>query len=270
MENGFCLRLLDLVQVKCGGQVVRGFESQKALALLCYLVVQGHPIRRSQLADMFWPSKSERRGRGNLSRVLSGLRGMLPGCVQADHVMVSFAPPEGYWVDVFQLQACMKRGTIADYAAAAALYRCDFMTGFFLNDCSDFETWLIIQQEYWRQQVVNCLLRLIEHHTFAAEGNHEQGLAYAEALLAIEPWREEAHRNKMRLLALSGQRSAALAHYRVCRALLARELGVEPSAETARLFELIRDGQVTSPQARSLLFVSPATPGAHRHATSGY
>lgn len=85
MENGFHLKLLDMVQVEWGGQTVRGFESQKAIALLCYLVVTDHPVWRSQLADMFWPDKSEQRGRGNLSRVLSGLRSLLPGCVQADH-----------------------------------------------------------------------------------------------------------------------------------------------------------------------------------------
>lgn len=263
MGNGFCLRLLDIVQVEWGGQLVHRFESQKAIALLCYLVVQAHPIRRSQLADIFWPDKSEQRGRGNLSRVLSELRSSLPGCVQADHTAVSIAPPGGHWVDVFQLRAYMRRGSMADYAAAAGLYHADFMTGFFLNDCPDFETWLITQQEYWRQQVVECLLRLIEHHTFAAGGNYRQGLIYAGSLLALEPWREEAHRLKMRLLAYSGQRSAALAHFRTCQALLGRELGVEPSAETARLYDQIRDGQVAGPEARATAHVASAPLGAY-------
>lgn len=164
----------------------------------------------------------------------------------------------------------MRRDSLVDYAAAVALYCGDFMAGFFLNDCPDFETWLITQQEYWRQQVVECYLQLIEHHTFAADGNYRQGLAYAEALLALEPWREEAHRHKMRLLARSGQRSVALAHYRICVALLARELGVEPSSETVSLFEQIRDGQVTGPEVRPMPHVLPLWPGAHWHATTGY
>ncbi len=269
MENGFCLRLLDIVQVEWGGQLVRGFESQKAVALLCYLVVQNRPIWRSQLAELFWPDRSERRGRGNLSRVLSGLRDLLPGCVQADHTSVAFEPPGGRWVDVFQLRTLMKQGDLADYAAAAALYCGDFMAGFFLNDCPDFETWLITQQEYWRQQVVECLLRLIEYHTFAADGHYGLGLTYAGALLALEPWREEAHRHKMRLLAHSGQRSAALAHYRTCRALLARELGVEPSVETVRLYEQIRDGQVMGSTTWPASLASSAPYAGYWLATSG-
>ena len=51
-------------------------------------------------------------------------------------------------------------------------------------------------------------------------------------LLADEPEREEAHRLKMRLLALDGQRTAALKQYDECTTALLDELGVPPSAET--------------------------------------
>ena len=66
---------------------------------------------------------------------------------------------------------------------------------------------------------------------------HERG-AYAEGIeaawkvLTIEPWHEETHQQLMQLLAASGQRSAALAQYDVCRHVLADELGVEPSPFT--------------------------------------
>jgi hypothetical protein len=45
----------------------------------------------------------------------------------------------------------------------------------------------------------------------------------------------------MRLLALNGQRGAALAQYEACRRALADQLDVEPAAETIRLYEQIRD-----------------------------
>ena len=55
------------------------------------------------------------------------------------------------------------------------------------------------------------------------DGQPVTGFAYnkVRALLA---YREEAHRRLMRLLAGSGQRSAALAQYETCRRLLADEL----------------------------------------------
>jgi predicted ATPase len=61
--------------------------------------------------------------------------------------------------------------------------------------------------------------------------------------LELDPWREEAHRQVMRVLAANGDRSAALAQYETCRRILAKELGVEPSAETQKLYEQIRQGK---------------------------
>jgi predicted ATPase len=48
----------------------------------------------------------------------------------------------------------------------------------------------------------------------------------------------------MRLLALSGQRSAALAQYESCCQRLKEELDVEPDQETTWLYEQIRDGKI--------------------------
>jgi predicted ATPase len=51
----------------------------------------------------------------------------------------------------------------------------------------------------------------------------------------------------MRLLALSGQREAALAQYETFRRLLAEEMDVAPTEETVRLHEQIQAGELTLP-----------------------
>ncbi|HRV95677.1 MAG TPA: BTAD domain-containing putative transcriptional regulator, partial [Anaerolineae bacterium] len=71
-------------------------------------------------------------------------------------------------------------------------------------------------------------------------------------LLALEPWREEAHRYLMLLLARDGQRSAALAQFEICRRMLADELDVEPGQETMALYEAIRTQTFASPEPSRL------------------
>jgi hypothetical protein len=66
-------------------------------------------------------------------------------------------------------------------------------------------------------------------------------------VLALEPWREEAHRALMRLLVRSGQRSAALDQYETCRCILAERLGAEPEAATTALYEQLRTASITPP-----------------------
>ena len=88
------------------------------------------------------------------------------------------------------------------------------------------------------------LARLAEHHE--AAGDLAKACEVAWRTVDLAPWQEESHRRLMRLLALSGQRSAALTQFETCRSVLKRELGVEPAAETTRLYEQIRDGVIES------------------------
>lgn len=235
------LTLLGPVQVERAGAPVHGFESRKALALLCYLAVHNQPLSRSHLADLFWEDKPEAHGRANLSRVLHNLSTLLPHSLQNDRYHVQFNPTSPFWVDLNAFTELIKGGP-KELTAAANLYRGDFMAGFYLDDCSEFETWLVTERERWRQRAVDLLQKLIDHHTRYHE--YEQGRELAARLLELDPWREEAHQQMMRLLAYTGQRSAALFQYEICRRVLAEELGVEPGAETATLYEQIRTGSL--------------------------
>ncbi|HOU12907.1 MAG TPA: AAA family ATPase, partial [Anaerolineae bacterium] len=237
MEFDYRLHLLGPVHVEHAGQPVHGFESRRALALLCYLAAQGQPQTRAHLADLFWPDKPEARGRGNLSRVLNNFNALLPSCVSADRETVTFNAA-ACWLDTGAFDALTTPSADAGaLSEALTLYRDDFMAGMYLDDCPEFETWLVVERERWRQKAAAALHTLITYHT--QRGEIEAGLRYTDCLLALDPWREEAHRHKMLLLALNGQRSAALKQYEACRRMLAEELGVTPTAETEALYDRI-------------------------------
>jgi DNA-binding SARP family transcriptional activator len=85
---------------------------------------------------------------------------------------------------------------------------------------------------------LDALYHLTEHHE--RQRDTARALHCARRQMELEPWREEAHQQLMRLLVRSGQRSAALQQYENCRRSLADELGIEPSPETQRLYRRIR------------------------------
>jgi predicted ATPase/DNA-binding SARP family transcriptional activator len=248
MGDHFHLRLLGPIQVEREGQPVHGLESGKALGLLGYLAVHGQPVSREYLADLFWRHKPEDRGRANLSWTLHKISSRLPGCLKTDRETVQFqqADPSTssgqapYWLDIVAFEELVAQGEATALAEAVELYRGDFLEGLYLDGCADFEIWLVGERERWRQRVAQALGELVTHH--GRRGEHKQGLRYTRRLLALEPWREETHRQVMRLLARDGQRSAALAQYETCRRVLAEELGVEPAVETMALYERIRNG----------------------------
>ena len=80
----------------------------------------------------------------------------------------------------------------------------------------------------------------------------EGAIAAARHITALDPLREEGHRLLMRLLASSGNRSAALKQHERCVQILRDELGIAPDAETERLAEAIRAGRSMAPEPSEL------------------
>jgi predicted ATPase/DNA-binding SARP family transcriptional activator len=262
MEGTVRLRFLGTVRVERDGELVGGFRSRKALAVLGYLALQGQPLPREHLADLFWADQPEARGRANLSWVLSRITSLLPGCLQADRQSVQFRCPAHLWLDIVAFAELEARGDAASLAAAAELVRGEFLEGLYLEGCAEFELWLVGERERWRQRVVSVLRALVAHHD--QEGQHAEALRSARRLLDLEPWHEETHRQVMLLLARSGQRGAALAQYEACRQVLAGELGVEPAQETVALYERLR--ATARRQERRRNIPSPPTPLIGREA----
>lgn len=236
--DGCKLKLLGPIYVEKDGEVVDGFVSRKAVALLGYLAVEARPLRRSFLAHLFWEAKTEARGRGNLSRVINNLTTLLPGHLLADYHIVQFNLALIDQVDIVQFKALIDQSNIPDLVRAILLYRGDFMAGINLPDCPEFDIWLAGERERWRRQAVQALRQIIDH--YLQRGDYEVAVNFVAKLLDITPWHEEGHRLAMNLLARTGRRSEALAQYKTCRRILAEEFAVAPAAKTTELYDRVK------------------------------
>jgi DNA-binding SARP family transcriptional activator len=247
--------LLGPFQVTLDGKPVTGFESDKARALLAYLIVEAErPHRREKLAGLLWPERPEQAARANLRRVLANLRHIL-GDRDTGLPFLSITPQtiqldtsRDLWSDVAAFSTleplCLRprsplgHDAIDQVEQAVALYRGDLLEEFSLAGSAAFEEWVLLHRERYRRLAMQALRRLTAH--YGQEGEHELALQYAWRQVELDPWQEEAHVKVMRLLALNGQRCAALTQYETYRRLLREELGIEPAEETTRLYERMR------------------------------
>ena len=92
--------------------------------------------------------------------------------------------------------------------APSALFQGDFLAGFYV-DSSAFEEWSTRERERLRLRAMNVLDALVTAHR--ASSDYQTGLARANQLLTLDPLRETTYQHLMQLLALSGEREAALA-----------------------------------------------------------
>jgi len=241
------LKLLGSPEVWLDGQAVTGFRSAKARALLYYLAVTGRAQPRSLLAGLFWGGVAEQHARRSLTMTLSNLRQLVGAYLDIDRETVTFGLNSSSWLDVAVFEAgvaaALQNQAIDTLKQAIALYRGDFLEGFYLHDAPEFEQWLVVERTRLRERMLQALHLLAGH--LAARDDLPQAIETMRRLLALEPWREEAHRDLMLLLVRDGQRSAALVQFEICRQILADELDVAPGAETIALYEQIRAGELS-------------------------
>ena len=231
--TAFTIRLLGAIGIDWAGAPLTEFRSQKTLVLLAYLLCEDRPITRDYLAGLSWPEMPQSQALGLLRRSLYDLNSQLPGCLEMDRRTARFSPTAPVTVDLRCFAALTAQDDVTAWAEAVALYRAPFLQGIYVDDAPELENWLVREQERWQREVVRLLNRLIAYHTERAA--YQPALDYTQQLLTVEPWREEAHRQAMLLLARMGQMSAALAQYERCRQVLQAELAVEPAHETEKL-----------------------------------
>ena len=98
------------------------------------------------------------------------------------------------------------------------------------------------ERENLYAQVIEALEQFTAY--YEGRGDLQAANSWLARLLELDPLREKAHRQYMSVLALNGQRSAALNHYKAYQRYLARELDIAPEAETTDLYEKIRSGEL--------------------------
>jgi predicted ATPase/DNA-binding SARP family transcriptional activator len=260
------LEVLGPFQVAKDGAPITKFGSDKVRALLVYLAVQAEvPHRREKLTGLLWPDCPEQTARHNLSQTLFILRHAIgdpkakPPYLHISREEIQFNPASHYSLDLSTFNAHLAavathkptHAQLCDTCAqhlqqASELYRAKFLEQFFLEDSDVFEEWAVTQRESLHQRALDVFTQLAGYHD--RRGDYDQARQCAARQLALDPWHEEAHRQLMRALVLSGQRSAALGQYDTCRRVLADELGVEPAKETRELYEQIRAGKLEPAQ----------------------
>ena len=232
-------------------------DTRKASALIAYLAIAKQRQSRDTLATLLWPEFDQVHARATLRRTLSTLNKALGGPwleISREYINLHFNA--GIWVDVDEfhshLSECQTHGhlptetcsrCLKPLSAAVELYGGDFLAGFSLRDSSNFDDWQFYQADSLRRDFTSALERLVQ--CYSTSGNLESAIKYAQQWLALDRLNESAHRLLMELYAWNGQQSAALHQYRECVQILDRELSVGPLESTTRLYQAIKEHQIS-------------------------
>jgi len=231
------------------------FDTKKAVALLALIAVSGREQSRERLASQLWPDSDAAHARGSLRRTLSVTAAAVGEGLSITRSAVALRPGQ-VRVDVTDFAALIGRADALSLERGVRLYRDDFLAGFSLRGCPDFEDWQAGTADRLRQDLAAALERLVAACVQA--GDLPRGLDHARRWLSLDPLHEPAHQALIRLLAWTGQRSAALRQYRALVRVLSAELAVSPLPETTRLYDDVRAGRLRSAPGAAAPARSPA------------
>jgi DNA-binding SARP family transcriptional activator len=248
----------DVLAIQCLGAfcVMHGerrlepWPNRRAKAVFKYLVVhRDRPVPKETLMDVFWPDTGVDGARNNLNVAVHAMRRFLrDGHGKVSHVIFHggcymIDPNLPLWIDAVEFErladageAHERRGrlpeAVRDLHAAEALYQ----GGLFDDD--PYEEWMVSRRRELQDRYVEVLERL--GGLYRAVDDDRACLDVARKIVAVEPFREAAHRELMRCYARQGQQHLALRQYLDCAAALQDALDTAPEPTTVELYERIR------------------------------
>lgn len=231
---------------------VEKWERRQALTLLKILIAHlGRAVHRDVLIEHLWPEADERSGRNRLKVTVYALRQQLRAAGMGEDVVETAGEAyvlsrQAVWVDVEIFEKCVADGSVQQrlgqweealhyYREARRLYRGEYMAEDIRAD------WCAEERDRLHEVHLEMMAGMAECH--AECGQFAEGASVCRSILVEDPCREGIHRLLMTYLSRLGNTDAAVAQYRRCQRLLARELGVEPMIETQRLYRQILAGE---------------------------
>jgi predicted ATPase/DNA-binding SARP family transcriptional activator len=234
--------LLGGFRVAAGGRTVdeAAWRLRKARGVVKLLALAPeHSLHREQVIEALWSDRDPTAASNNLRQALFVARRALDSCGEGGaerlalvHDVLTLAGDRlRIDVEVFEGAAVKaeRAPSVDRYRAAIELYGGELLPE------DRFEVWATARREALRERHLALLVGLAGQCEEAGD-LAAAGVALQQALLD-EPLHERAHRELMRIFALTGRRQRALAQFHRLRESLRREFEDEPDDETRRLYQ---------------------------------
>jgi DNA-binding SARP family transcriptional activator len=252
------IHLLGQFEVFVDGQILSETEikGRKARLLLKLISCQRNfQIAREQATDTLWPDLDSDAAKSQLYKALHHVRKAFAkhndeadDWIKITDNFIRIDPPEKFITDVNLFEKAARTGIkekdVSKLEDATSLYEGEFLP------MDRYAEWASLPREHYRQLYLDVLTTLAKQ--YEEHGDLSEAAEILRQALEKEPTLETAHRGLMRVFAKKGQSTRAFHQYEVCREVLGEELGVDPSAETVKTLDDIREGQLGEAQKQGV------------------
>jgi LuxR family maltose regulon positive regulatory protein len=222
------------------------WTTRRARDIFCYIATSKHRrVPKDVLIDAFWRDEEPATVEKNFHPTISHIRKALNSRQAFKQNFVVFRdgayqlnPELSYSIDSEEFEHLIAEAEKAKREKDAERFRASLEAAYALNRgefmAGVYEEWVEERRGFYSEQAARVLSALAK--LSVAERRWADSLKYSAELLREDPYREDMHRLTMKVLAAQGKPAAVKKHYDSMVKLLSDELGIEPSAETRRLY----------------------------------
>ncbi len=222
------------------------WTTRRARDIFCYLATSKHRrVAKDVLIEAFWPDEDIETVEKNFHPTISHIRKALNSQQSLKQNFIIFRdgayqlnPELSYSIDAADFEDHIAKAEAAkrdkdakrlraDLESAHALYRGQFMSGVYDDWAEERRQTYIVQFA----RVSAALAKL----SFS-EQRWSDALKFAGSVLLDDPFREDMHRLVMKVFGVQSKPASIKKQFEELQQLLKTELGIEPAAETRRLF----------------------------------
>ncbi len=223
------------------------WTTRRARDIFCYIATSKHRrVPKDVVIEAFWRDEDPSTVEKNFHPTISHVRKALNSRQAFKQNFVVFRdgayqlnPEPSYSIDSEEFEHFIAEAEKAkrekdgtrfreNLEAAHALYRGDFMTGV-------YDEWVDDRRGFYVEQAARVASALAK--LSLAEKRWADALKFAGEVLRSDPYREDMHRLSMKVLAAQGKPASVKKHFDGMKKLLSDELGIEPSAETRKVYK---------------------------------
>jgi LuxR family maltose regulon positive regulatory protein len=240
---------LGPMAVFVGGRRVQHFEwqSDKSKEMLLFLLRHGAPARKEEIVAALWPDLPWDKCNSSFHSTLYRLRRALYAhCVVEQSGRYVLNPGGRFWCDAVELESLVRKAEQSQRRSprwarslrqAADLYRGPFGIDF-------YSEWLEGERRRLEDMCLRALSRLAEYER--QRGNHVEAVSLYEKAVALDPLNESLWYQVIDSYGDAGQLEMATRCYRQYADTVREQLGEEPTAALADLYNRLCTSLATS------------------------
>jgi LuxR family maltose regulon positive regulatory protein len=236
------VKAFGLGEIRINGETLipSAWRSSRARGLFFYILDRGK-ARKEVIGLDFWPDFNIGKISSNFHATLWRVRQALgfKDAILFEDDQYSLHPSLHFWYDVAEFEQYINSAnnpklTDAEkeenLKQAIKLYRDPYLQDLYME-------WADRRREELRVKYLEGLSALAKIESLGKRFTEAKKLY--ERIVAVDPYRDEAHLSLMKCLTLSGAPSAAIAHFKRYKSLLRKELNSEPLPELQEYYETL-------------------------------